>query len=140
MHMKRREFIFAGAAAVVVTSVAGVDAPTAEFHAFSRVFEFMQDMHKTAAFLKSCGYDGVEWTVRPHGFVDSATATAADLKRAKNAADEAGIKADNIVVGFRRGDEPGAERLVMHAAEAGFKRFRYRSRVQIRYNEGCRYQ
>ena len=125
--MNRREFIGSCAAATFLprSSAAVVSRPErAEFHAFSRVFEFLKDMPRAAAFLRSCGYDGVEWTVRPRGFVDPANATAADLKRAKIAADEAGIKADNIVVGFRRGDEPGAERLIMYAAEAGFKSFR----------------
>ena len=96
----------------------------AEFHAFSRVFEFMKDMHKTADFLRSCGYDGVEWTARKGGFVDPNAATAVEFKCAQAAASAAGIKAESLVVGFLRGDEPGAERLVMHAAEAGFKSFR----------------
>lgn len=125
--MNRRQFLCAGAAAALMpraSAAAGAQSARAEFHALSRVFEFLKDMHKAAAFLKSCGYDGVEWTVRPNGFVDPTAATAANLKQAKVAADEAGIKADNIVVGFRRGDEPGAERLIMYAADAGFRSFR----------------
>ena len=122
--MNRREFIFAGAAAAVVPSVAGAVAPKGEYHAFSRVFQFLKDMYKAADLLRSCGYDGVEWTARRGGFVEPSTATAADLKRARNAAAAAGIKAESLIVDFLRGDEPGAERLVMNAADAGFKSFR----------------
>ncbi|MBR4651972.1 MAG: TIM barrel protein [Kiritimatiellae bacterium] len=122
--MKRREFLGGCIAATLMPRLAAADAVKGEYHAFSRVFEFFKDMYKAADFLRSCGYDGVEWTVRPKGFVDPATATLADLRRAKAAADAAGLKADNIVVGFLRGDDPGAERLVMNAAEAGFKSFR----------------
>ncbi|MBQ2546943.1 MAG: hypothetical protein II557_11695, partial [Clostridia bacterium] len=86
---------------------------------FYRVGEY-----KAADLLRSCGYDGVEWTARRGGFVEPATATAADLKRARDAAAAAGIKAESLIVDFLRGDEPGAERLVMNAAEAGFKSFR----------------
>ena len=67
-------------------SVAGAGAPNGEYHAFSRVFQFLKDMYKAADLLRSCGYDGVEWTARRGGFVEPSTATAADLKRARNAA------------------------------------------------------
>jgi len=45
---------------------------------------------RAVAFLKSCGYEGVEWTVRPGGFIDPVSAKAADFKRTKAAADAAG--------------------------------------------------
>ena len=124
--MNRREFIGGLSAATVMAGLPASASSGAkpEYHAFSRVFQFLKDPLKAAEFLKSCGYDGVEWTVRPGGFVDPATATLKDLKRAKAAASAAGIKADNIVVGFLRGDEPGAEKLIMDAAEAGFASFR----------------
>lgn len=95
-----------------------------EYHAFSRVFQFMKDPYRTADFLKSCGYDGVEWTVRPGAFLEPEKATVEELRKLKDAAAKAGIKADNIVVKFLRGDDPGAERIVMNAAEAGFISFR----------------
>ena len=95
-----------------------------EFHAFSRVFEFLVDPFRTADLLRSCGYDGVEWTARPNGFINPNGDVAAGLRRAKAAAAAAGLKADNLVVWFLDGGEPGAERLVMEAAEAGFRSFR----------------
>ena len=123
--MNRREFIggFAAAVALPSGSVFASGGEKAEYHAFSRVFQFLKDPYKAADFLKSCGYDGVEWTVRPGGFVEP-TRAASDLKKAMSAARAAGIKADNIVVSFLRGDDPGAEAIVMSAAESGYKSFR----------------
>lgn len=127
--MKRRDFL-AGIMSVgfmpmssKAASVTGHNCGNPEYHAFSRVFQFLKDPYRAAEFLRSCGYDGVEWTVRPGGFVEPKEA-AAKLKIAKAAADKAGIKADNIVVSFLRGDDPGAEEIVMAAANSGFKSFR----------------
>lgn len=123
MNMNRREFI-GGTLAASVLPAFGAAGAKPEYHAFSRVFQFLKDPLKAAEFLKSCGYDGVEWTVRAGGFLDPAAATAEKLKALKDAADKAGIKAENIVVDFLRGDDPGAERLIMAAADAGFRSFR----------------
>ena len=126
--MNRRQFIRSGLAAVAmphgVFAAGGTGKAKGEYHAFSRVFEFMKDMYKTADLLRDCGYDGVEWTARPRGFIDPATATPAILKQSRSAAAAAGIKAESLIVGFLRGDDPGAERLVMDAADAGFRSFR----------------
>ena len=121
--MNRREFI-GGALAASVAPAFCADGVKPEYHAFSRVFQFLKDPYKAADFLKSCGYDGVEWTVRKGGFLDPDTATADGMKALRSAADKAGIKAENIVVDFLRGDDPGAERLIMLAADAGFRSFR----------------
>ena len=56
-------------------------------------------MYKTADLLRECGYDGVEWTARPGGFIDPVKATLAELKRSRAAA-AAGLKADNLIVSF----------------------------------------
>lgn len=123
--MNRRDFIGGFAAAVVLPSgrAHAEGAVKPEYHAFSRVFQFLKDPYKAADFLKSCGYDGVEWTVRPGGFVEP-TRAASDFKKAMAAARAAGIRADNIVVSFLRGDDSGAEKIVMAAADAGFRSFR----------------
>lgn len=86
----------------------------------------MKDVDKAAELLRGCGYDGVEWTVRPGGFLDPAAgkATPRNFALAKAAAAKAGLKAENIVVSFLRGDDPGAEKIVLAAAEAGFRSFR----------------
>lgn len=124
--MKRRTFIKGLAAAAMMPTAtafaAGGGKPV--YHAFSRVFQFLKDPYKAADFLKSCGYDGVEWTVRKGGFLEPEKATVTELRRLRDAADKAGILAENIVVSFLRGDDPGAERLAMAAAEAGFRSFR----------------
>ena len=121
--MNRREFLGGIAASMVVPSFAGAGDVKPEYHSFSRVFQFMKDSYRAAAFLRSCGYDGVEWTVRPGGFIEPENAVR-ELKRAKDAADKTGIKAENIVVSFLRGDDKGAEAIAMAAAEAGFRSFR----------------
>ena len=124
--MNRKEFIGGVlSAAFLPTASAGAkigDKP--EYHAFSRVFQFLKDPFKAAEFLKSCGYDGVEWTVRKGGFLEPEEVTPEKLKALKDAADKAGIKAENIVVDYLRGDDPGAERVIMLAADAGFRSFR----------------
>ena len=119
----RREFIGGILAASVLPGFCG-DRWKPEYHAFSRVFQFLKDPYRAADFLRSCGYDGVEWTVRAGGFLEPAAATAEKLKSLKDAADKAGIKAENIVVDYLRGDDPGAERVIMLAADAGFRSFR----------------
>lgn len=123
--MNRREFIGGALAAAIGPSahVFAASAPRPEFHAFSRVFQFLKDPFRAAAFIRACGYDGVEWTVRPGGFVEPSRA-AADLKVAKKAAEAAGLKAENVVVSFLRGDDPGAETVAKAAADAGFTSFR----------------
>ena len=123
--MNRREFIGGALAAAIGPSARVFAASEArpEFHAFSRVFQFMKDPFRAAALIRSCGYDGVEWTVRPGGFVEPSRA-ATDLKVAKKAAEAAGLKAENVVVSFLRGDDPGAETVAKAAADAGFTSFR----------------
>jgi len=122
--MNRKEFIGGMVAAACVPHAFGGSAAKPEYHAFSRVFQFLKDPYKAADFLKSCGYDGVEWTVRKGGFLEPDKVTVAAMRRLKDAADKAGIRADNLVVDFLRGDDPGAEALVMAAKEAGFRSFR----------------
>ena len=121
--MNRREFI-GGALAASVLPAFGAAGAKPEYHAFSRVFQFLKDPYKAADFLKSCGYDGVEWTIRPGGFLDPKDVTVGAMRRLKDAADKAGIKAENVVVNFLRGDDPDAERIVSAAKEAGFLSFR----------------
>ncbi len=129
-RISRRGFL-GGIAAATVSSVGCARAVASacchpgkcEYHAFSRVFQFLKDPSRAAEFIRSCGYDGVEWTVRPGGFVEPERA-ARDLRAAKVAADRAGLKADNIVVSFLRGDDPGAETIVRAAKDAGFRSFR----------------
>ena len=124
--MNRKEFIGGVlSAAFLPTASAGAKiGGKPEYHAFSRVFQFLKDPYKAADFLKSCGYDGVEWTVRKGGFLEPGQVTAAAMRRLKDAADKAGVKADNVVVDFLRGDDPDAEKIALAAADAGFKSFR----------------
>ena len=126
MEMNRRCFL--GTAAMAAAGCATRGVPVAapakpEYHVFSRVFQFIKDYDRAVALMKSCGYDGVEWTCRPKGFVEPTNA-ARDLKRAKLAADRAGLKAESLVVSFLRGDDPGAEDVAFAAADAGFTSFR----------------
>ena len=121
--MNRREFIGGALAATVAPAFGKVEVKP-EYHAFSRVFQFLKDPYKAADFLKSCGYDGVEWTVRKGGFLEPYKVTVASMQVLQDAARKAGIKADNIVVDFLRGDDAGAETIARAAKEAGFKSFR----------------
>ena len=124
--MNRKEFIGGVlSAAFLPTASAGAkigDKP--EYHAFSRVFQFLKDPYKAADFLKSCGYDGVEWTVRKGGFLEPEKVSVASMRTLQDAARKAGIKAENIVADFLRGDDAGAETIAMAAKEAGFRSLR----------------
>ena len=125
MEINRRSFIGGCVCAAAYPSLA-LSAKRADkpcYHAFSRVFQFMKDPYKTADFLRNCGYDGVEWTVRPGGFCEPSDAPRR-LKHFRDAANKAGIQADNIFVSFLRGNEDGAEAIAMAAKEAGFSSFR----------------
>ena len=124
--MNRKEFI-GGVLSAAFLPTASAEAKIGdkpEYHAISRVFQFLKDPYRAADFLRLCGYDGVEWTVRAGGFLEPAAATAEKLKALKDAAGKSGIKAENIVVDFLRGDDPGAERVILLAADAGFRSFR----------------
>ena len=124
--MNRKEFIGGVLSAAFLPSALADERAgfKPEYHAFSRVFQFLKDPYRAADFLKSCGYDGVEWTVRAGGFLDPTLATAERMKALKSAADKAGIMAENIVVDCLRGDDPDAERVILLAADAGFRSFR----------------
>ena len=132
MELKRRDFFGMAAMAAAGTAIGGCRTACAEagaatmnpeYHVFSRVFQFIRDFDRAAAVMKQCGYDGVEWTARPKGFIEPGNA-ARDLKLAKRAAARAGLKAESLVVSFLRGDDPGAYDVVRAAADAGFKSFR----------------
>ena len=69
--MNRKEFIGGVLSAAFLPSALADERAgfKPEYHAFSRVFQFLKDPYRAADFLKSCGYDGVEWTVRTGGFL-----------------------------------------------------------------------
>lgn len=127
MNIGRRSFL--GTAALAAAGCAARNPLAAsvsskpEYHVFSRVFQFIGDYRRAAALVKKCGYDGIEWTCRPKGFVEPSRATK-DLKTAREAALAEGLKADSLVVSFLRGDDPGAEDIVSAAADAGYRSFR----------------
>ena len=131
MELNRRAFLGTAALAAAgvategccATRLAAAPVTKPEYHVFSRVFQFIRDYDRAAAVMKSCGYDGVEWTARPKGFIEPANA-GRDLKKAKQAAERAGLKAESLVVSFLRGDDPGAEDIARAAADAGFTSFR----------------
>ena len=123
--MNRGEFICGLASGLLVPSVFSASDPSGvgEFHTFSKAFQFLKDPYKAADVIRRCGYDGVEWTVRPGGFVEPGNAVQG-LRIVRDAALKAGLKAENIVVSFSRGDDPGAGELVRAAADVGFRSFR----------------
>ncbi|MBE6395734.1 MAG: twin-arginine translocation signal domain-containing protein [Lentisphaerae bacterium] len=130
MELNRRDFLGAAATAAAGFAMEGcamkptvAAAMRPEYHVFSRVFQFIGDCDRAAAVVKSCGYDGIEWTVRPKGFIDPPLAPT-QLKSAKLAAERNGLKAESLVVSFLRGDDPLAYDIVSAAADAGFKSFR----------------
>ena len=124
MKVSRRAFIGTAAMAAAGCASGKVELPAKpEYHVFSRVFQFVRDYSRAAALVKKCGYDGIEWTCRPKGFIEPEKAERY-LKSARNAALREGLKADSLIVSFLRGDDPGAERIVGAAADAGFSSFR----------------
>ena len=130
MELSRRSFLGTAAMAAAGCAVEGCAArPVAaavakpEYHVFSRVFQFVKDFDRAAAVIKGCGYDGVEWTARPKGFIEPECA-AKHLKSAKLAAERVGLKAESLIVSFLRGDDPMAYDIVSAAADAGYASFR----------------
>jgi len=69
-----------------------------EWHAFSRVFQKF-GCERAAELLSEAGYTGVEWTIRPGGFVRPDHA-AADLPKAITAAKRHGLGFETVVVSF----------------------------------------
>jgi sugar phosphate isomerase/epimerase len=125
--INRRGFIGLGAAFAATGCASKSIVETApvkpEYHVFSRVFQFIKDYERAAALVKSCGYDGIEWTARPKGFIEPSFAPRY-LKVAKRAAEREGLKAESLIVSFLRGDDPMAYDIISAAADAGFKSFR----------------
>lgn len=127
VKINRRDFLGMGAAFAVSGCIAkptdrlAVEKP--EYHVFSRVFQFIKDYDRASALVKKCGYDGIEWTARPKGFIEPSMAPRC-LKLAKRAAERNGLKAESLIVSFLRGDDPMAYDIVSAAADAGFKSFR----------------
>ena len=80
------------------------------------MFQIMKDYDRAAALVKSCGYDGIEWTARPKGFIEPSLAPRY-LKAAKRAAERAGLKAESLIVSILRGDDPMAYDIVSAAAD-----------------------
>ena len=82
MKLNRRAFLGTAALAVAgvategccTTRLAAAPVTKPEYHVFSRVFQFIRDYDRAAAVMKRCGYDGVEWTARPKGFIEPANA------------------------------------------------------------------
>ncbi len=131
MELNRRAFLGTAALAAAgvategccATRLAAAPVTKPEYHVFSRVFQFIRDYDRAAAVMKRCGYDGVEWTARPKGFIEPTNA-GRDLKKAKRAAGRAGLQAESPAVPSPRGDDPGAEDIARAAADAGFTSFR----------------
>lgn len=130
--MNRRDFIksavpMMGAACLAGAGTAAETPKVApkgksEFHAFSRVFQFL-GIEKAAELLRECGYDGVEWTVRKKGFVEPSDAKNM-LPRAMAAARANGLRAQTIVVEFLDPFEGNNLDLLKVAADNGVEAFR----------------
>ena len=87
MKVSRRAFIGTAAMAAAGCASGKVELPAKpEYHVFSRVFQFVRDYSRAAALVKKCGYDGIEWTCRPKGFIEPEKAERY-LKSARNASD-----------------------------------------------------
>ena len=98
IKVNRRDFIGLGAAfaaGCATKPAAALAAEKPEYHQFSRVFQFIKDYERAAAVVKSCGYDGIEWTARPKGFIEPSLAPRY-LKAAKRAAAECHIKKGEV--------------------------------------------
>lgn len=124
-EFNRREFIGGAAAmaAMSLTERAGAaEAKPQEWLAFSRVFQRF-GCERTAQLLAEAGYTGVEWTVRPGGFVEPSRART-ELPKAVAAAKRHGLTAENIIVDFLDPYEGANLDLLKCAADSGVKVFR----------------
>ena len=102
--------------------VFGPTGPRGEYHAFSKMFQFL-DYDRCAETLAKAGATGIEWTVRKGGHVEPARVKD-DLPKAVAAAHKQGLKSEMMVVSYTRADEPGADEVFKVAADCGIRQFR----------------
>jgi L-ribulose-5-phosphate 3-epimerase len=121
--MQRREFM-TGVAAMAASTMFGAPPkpPKNEWRAFSRVFQKF-GCERAATLLSEAGYTGVEWTVRPGGFVRP-DHVADDLPKAISAAKQHKLDFETVVVGFLDPYEGNNLDLLKIASEHGVKSFR----------------
>lgn len=89
---------------------------------FAMFSKHLQDwpLHETCQKVKAAGFDGLDLTVRPGGYVDP-TKAARDLPAAVKVAREHGLEVPLITTGLLSAEDPAAEATLMAAGEAGIK-------------------
>ncbi len=125
MDTTRRGFIY-GTLAAAAAPVIGAEAKQpAQWYSFSRVFQKF-GLEKAAELLAQAGYTGVEWTVRPGGFVEPERARK-ELPRAIEIARRNGLGYETVIVEFLdpyAGEKGGGVDLLKIAADCGVKNYR----------------
>lgn len=124
-QLSRKDFLFGtaalGAAAAFPSAAKAADGRT-EWLAFSRVFQAF-GCDRAAALLAEAGYTGVEWTIRPGGFVEPDHAVR-DFPKAVAAAAKHGLTCANAIVSFLDPYEGKNLDILKCAADNGVKVFR----------------
>ncbi len=133
--MNRRDFIGLGAAGVLAAScgctaakampVKGASVSKREFHVFSKMFQppTLADVDSFLELMAKAEADGIEWTVRPKGHIEPASAKT-QLPRIVEKARKHGLKSTMMVTAITDGNDAQATDLLKIAADCGFTRFR----------------
>jgi len=139
LHPTRRDFIstlaLAGAALPLTSRAAEKSASSAKttltpalagpttVHVFSKPLHMMSHA-ETAKLIASCGYGGIDYTVRKAQAHVLPEKAAEDLPRAIDAARAAGLKVEMITTDITSVREPHTETLLRTAAKHGVKFYR----------------
>jgi sugar phosphate isomerase/epimerase len=132
-NQSRRKFIGNVAGASLALSLGKMDAAFAnmgnnsanppEIMVFSKQLEWIKDRNELCELVSKIGFNGLELTVRPKGYV-LPERVEDDLPLMVEAAKKAGIKIIMIATRITDPNDPGAERTLKTASQLGIKMYR----------------
>lgn len=120
--MRRREFIKGSILAAALPGLPPNGRKPVEFHLFAKCFQQM-GVSELAEFAAKAGFSGVEWTVRPNGFI-APERVREELPAAIEAGRKQGLKCEMIVTNINSPETPYAETVLKTARDCGVKVYR----------------
>lgn len=120
--MNRREFVKGSILAAALPGLPSGNRKSAEFHLFAKCFQRMS-VPELAEFAAKAGFSGVEWTVRPNGFIKPERVRE-ELPAAIAAGRKQGLKCEMIVTNIDSPETPHAEMVLKTARDCGVKVYR----------------
>jgi len=120
--VKRREFIKGSILAAALPGLPPNNETKREFHLFAKCFQQMS-APELAEFAAKAGFAGIEWPVRPNGFIKPERVRE-ELPAAIEAGRKQGLKCEMIVTNINSPETQYAETILKTARDCGVKVYR----------------